>query len=163
MVIDPLLVALLNFLETNPGGGTSGVFIDITNLEWWQALSALIGALGLSPAPWLLGLATGKIQFSGPARKDFERQLVDLSAAHGRELEARDKYHGALMTGQQTRYADLERSNTANAEAAERERVRADAATEAVWEMAEVAKASAHVMASVGEAARMATEDQDGP
>ena len=46
------------------------------DLEWWQWAVAALGILGLSPAPWLLALLSGR--------------LVTLKA-HVRELEEKDR------------------------------------------------------------------------
>lgn len=143
--------------EVNQG---AGLYVDLLNLQWWQALAAIAGVLGLSPAPWLLGLATNKLQFTSIARKDFERQIAEINAAHERELTARNAYHQGLMTGQQQRYSDLERSNAANAAAAERERARAEEVTDAALELADVLRANIHVMASIDKAAEIVEAEQ---
>lgn len=143
--------------EINQGGG---MYVDLLNLQWWQAVGAIIAALGLSPAPWLLGLAANRIQFTNVARKDFERQIAEMTAAHARELTARDAYHQGLMTGQLQRYSDLERSNASNIAAAERERARADEVTDAALELGEILQANTHVMASLHEAAEIVEAEQ---
>lgn len=157
------LVAHLLRQAVPDGGGTTGVFLDLTNLQWWQTLVGILGVLGLSPAPWLLGLATGRIQFSAPARADFEAQKKEMRDAHERELNARDRQSVLLLELAEQRYSELQQANQANIEAAERHRRRADEVTDAALEMSEVVRASTHVMASVGEAARVvATEEEDG-
>lgn len=153
----------LQVLEQLPDGGGSGILLDLTNLQWWQTLVGILGVLGLSPAPWLLGLATNRIQFAAPARADFESQKKEMREAHERELNSRDKQSSLLLDLAGERYSELQRANQANIEAAERHRRRADEVTDAALEMTEVVRASTHVMASVGEAARVvATEEQDG-
>jgi hypothetical protein len=134
--------------------GAPGLIIDFTNLQWWQTAIGLLGVLGLSPAPWLLGLAAGKIQFSGPARRDFERQLVDKDAAHQRELDAKDAYYRALLAGKDERYAELQKANDANREAARRHEERADNLTEAVLEVAEIVQQNTHVVESFDQVTR---------
>ena len=82
--------------------------------------------------------------------------------AHERELNARDKQSALLLELAGQRYSELQQANQANIEAAERHRRRADEVTDAALEMSEVVRASTHVMASVGEAARVvATEEKD--
>lgn len=138
---------------------TPSVTIDLLDLQWWQALIAILGILGLSPAPWLLGLAAGRIQFSGPARKDFDRQLKDKDDAHARELAAKDVYYNALLVGKDQRYADLEKANEANREAARRHEARADNLTEAVLEVAEIVQQNTHVVESFDQVTREAVND----
>lgn len=145
-----LAVGILAEVRNSPG-----LYIDLLNLQWWQTLFVILAALGLSPAPWIAGLIANRIQFTSVARKDFERQITDMNKAHARELAARDAYHQGLMTGQLQRYADLERSNTANAAAAERERARADEVTDAALALGEVLEANVHALASIGEAAEI--------
>lgn len=147
--------------EIAPDGGGGGVFIDLANLQFWQTLIGILGLAGLSPAPWLLGLATGKIQFTAVARKDFERQIAEKDAAHARELAARDLYHQGLMTGERQRYADLERANEANKTAAELNKARADEVTDAALDMVKVVEASNHVMRSIQKAEQIVTGTGD--
>ena len=156
-------VAHLLWQAVPDGGGATGVFLDLTNLQWWQTLIGILGVLGLSPAPWLLGLAAGRLQFSAPARADFEAQKKEMRDAHQRELDSRDKQSALLLELAGQRYAELQQANLANIEAAERHRRRADEVTDVALEMSEVVRANTHVMASVGEAARVvAAEEQDG-
>lgn len=137
-----------------------GLVLDFANLAWWQALLGVIFALGLSPAPWITGLAMGRLQFAAAARRDFERQLREQVEMHGRELGAKDVYYGALLDGKDQRYADLKEASTKNAEAAERERRRADEVTDAALDMTEALQASTHVIASVNQIAREAVSDE---
>lgn len=141
---------------------TAAATIAIPALEWWQSLVIILGALGLSPAPWLLGMAAGKIQFTAVAAEAHQRELVAKNEAHTRELAARDlsharelaakdAYHEALMTGQKERYATLELSNEANRLAAEKQQARADELTDAVFGVVEVVRASSHVISAVNE------------
>lgn len=150
------------------GGGvpsavlTAAATFAIPSLEWWQSLAIILGALGLSPAPWLLGMAAGKIQFTAVAAAAHQRELEAKNEAHTRELAARDlshsremsakdSYHEALMTGQKERYATLELSNEANRLAAEKQQARADELTDAVFGIVEVVRASSHVISAVNE------------
>lgn len=128
--------------EQTPG---PSVILDLLDIQWWQALGMFVGALGLSPAPWLLGLAAGKIQFSAPAEREKNRAL-----------EEKERHYEALLALERQRYADLEKSNEKNAAAAETERKRANAATDAVLEIKDVVEANTHVIASVHQVAREA-------
>lgn len=164
------VVALLSLIlpaETNPNPTCTGICLDLLDLEWWQTLFVLLGALGLSPAPWIAGLSIGRIQFSGVARKDFERQLTEQAAgferqltekdaAHARELAARDTYHEGLMVQERQRYADSEKAREINAAAAETEKQRAERATNVLVEMTEVVAAAQHFMRSQLEAGERA-------
>lgn len=137
---------------TDVGGGPSGIYVDLLNLQWWQGLVAIVGILGLSPAPWLTGLALNRIQFAGPARKDFERQMTEKDTVHEKALTEQARHYEALLEFHRTRYDDLDKSNSIHEE-------RADKLTDAAFQMTEVVKANSHVMASLNEVAR----EQAGP
>lgn len=126
-------VALLasRFSEVNPSGG--GLYLDLLNIQWWQGILAILVALGLSPAPWLTAMATGRLLFRG----DLAERLAE-----------RDKHHAALLAAQEARYADLEASNNRNVEAAQQERMRADQATAALEKVAEALEANSHIMSA---------------
>lgn len=150
-------LALVSVADTTTN--SPGLTVDLLNLEWWQTLIGLLVVLGLSPAPWLLGLAAGRIQFTTPARRDFDRQLKDKDDAHARELAGKDAYYSALLAGKDVRYADLERANEANREAARRHEARADHLTEAVLEVAEIVKQNTHVVESFDQVTREVVHD----
>lgn len=154
MLVESYLVNLVKawggafFADVGPADPS--LVIDLLNLQWWQGLIGIIGILGLSPAPWLLGLATNKIQFTAAAERE-----------KGRALAKQDEYHKALMDAQKERYSDLERANAKNEEAAATQQARADAATDAIFDMKDVVEANTHVLKSVNQVAREAT-GQDG-
>ncbi len=169
------MLSILLSILTEVSDGGSGLVIDLRDFQAWQivvgAILGILGGLGLSPAPWLVGLAAGKIQFSAGARRDFERQLKDQDVAHARELTERDaaharevealhRYHEALMAAQMQRYADLERSNAANAAATEEQTRRADRATEVMEVAIGVIEASNHLISSYQAATRIVAEEQ---
>jgi hypothetical protein len=129
--------------DVNPG---PTLMVDLFDLQWYQSLGLLLAGLGLSPAPWLLGLATNRIQFTGPAEKEKQRAL-----------EEQKRHYEALLASEARRYSDLEKSNEQNAAAAKTERTRADFVTDAVLEIKEVVEANTHVIASVHQVAREAT------
>lgn len=123
-------------------GATSapgGVVVDFLNLQWWQTLIGIIAALGLSPAPWLLALSTGRIQFSGPA-----------TAEKTRALEEQKRHYEALI-------AEKDKTSETNRIAAEKNKERADIVTDAALGMTKVIEANTHVIASVNEIAREAS------
>ena len=99
------MALLLSLAEQIPDGGGTGVLLDVANLQWWQTLVGVLGIAGLSPAPWLLGLATGRIQFSAPARTDFEAQKKEMREAHERELTSRDRQSEMLLNLGAERYS----------------------------------------------------------
>jgi hypothetical protein len=152
------MMAAQVYADVNPDQ-PSGLTIDLLNLEWWQSLIAILGLLGLSPAPWLLGLAVNRIQFTGPARADFARQLKDKDDAHQRELAGKDAYYSALLVGKDQRYADLEKANAANLATAEKHEARADELTDAVIEVAEIVRQNTHVVQSFDQVTREVVQD----
>ena len=129
--------------------GSSPVVVDLANLQWWQALIGLITVLGLSPAPWLLGLASGKIQFSTPAQKIYADRIQDL-----------DEHHKQVEAIQAERYADLKESRNYYRDAFNTEHDRANKATETVAEVLDAIKATNHVMSSINIAAEEVASDQ---
>ena len=128
---------------------SSSVVVDLANLQWWQALIGLITVLGLSPAPWLLGLASGKIQFSAPAQKTYTERIQDL-----------DEHHKQVEAIQVERYADLKESRNYYRDAFNAEHDRANKATETVAEVLDAIKAINHVMSSINLAAEEVASDQ---
>lgn len=139
--------------------------VDLLNIEWWQGVIGLIVLLGLSPAPWILGLALGRIQFSGPSQRAYDERVADLKAAHARELETTTKtatdaiaetvrHHNDLTAVQAARYAELERSRDYYRTARLAEADRADRATDQLVEVVEIAKASAQALHALDEAVK---------
>lgn len=161
------LIDLIHLEVREPSGS---FWVDLANLDWWSKAIILVGTLGLSPAPWLAGLAAGRLQFSGVARKDFERQLAeqakgyerqlsDQDAAHAREIQALTDQSAALMDIHRERYAESEAARKLNAKAAEVERERADQATGKLVDIIPVVRSVQHFMESQFEAAREVVED----
>lgn len=112
--------------------------VTIPPLEWWQALAAIIGAFGLSPAPWILGLAFGRLQFSAPAERQTAALVKTLNDAHTLQLSESD-------AGWQRSYDELKESRDTYKLAWETERDGRAAATE---QLADVAKAAGHAAAT---------------
>jgi hemoglobin-like flavoprotein len=115
------------------------VVVDLLNLQWWQAAVGVLVALGLSPAPWLAALATGRLQFAAPALAEKERALAEQK-----------RHYEALI-------AEKDKTSETNRIAAEKNKDRADQVTDAALGMAKVIEANTHVIASVNEIAREAS------
>ena len=128
---------------------SSPVVVDLANLQWWQALIGLITVLGLSPAPWLLGLASGKIQFSAPAQKTYDERIQDM-----------DEHHKQVEAIHVERYTDLKESRNYYRDAFNAEHDRANKATETVAEVLDAIKATNHVMSSITQAAEEVASDK---
>lgn len=136
--------------------------VDLANLEWWQSFVGIIALLGLSPAPWLLGLATGRLQFASPAQKNHESQIkalqeqftarvTDLKEAHRADIVELVDHHDKINCIQVERYAEMKESRDGWKEATSVERERANIATAAVSEVLTVVKATNHVLSSLQE------------
>ncbi|WNN94068.1 membrane protein [Microbacterium phage Fregley] len=136
------------------GGGSDPSFvIDLMDMQWWQAILAVVAALGLSPAPWVLGLAAGKIQFTSTAEAIYEKRIAELG-----------EYHAKVLEGEQKRYTDLqataaksENAALKNEQAVAIERQRADTATEALAESTDVVRMAMHIVQELRQAAQEVT------
>lgn len=142
--------------------------LDLLNLEWWQGVLGILVTLGLSPAPWILGLALGRIQFTGPAERNYTARTEELKAAHAREVDSVKAaaaqalagvvaHHAELVAEKDARYAELKESRDYYRTARIEERDRADMATEQLLESVEVAKASMQALTALDEAAKDVT------
>jgi hypothetical protein len=145
--------AIFGEIAPSPNGDTS-VLIDIADVQWWQYIGAMLGALGLSPAPWILGLAMGRIQFTTQADKQHARELAQRDEAYEKEVANLKAYHDAVSAAKDTRYSDLEQANEKNIEAAEAQRVRADAATEALSQATRAIEAANHIIGEFTQASK---------
>jgi hypothetical protein len=128
------------------GGGGGGLTIDLMNLQWWQTLIGLLATAGLSPAPWILGLATNKIQFTSTADAAYEKRVKELN-----------DYHDSIVESKDQRYADLEATNAKLEQAVATQQVRADTTTAALAESTEVTKMMGHVIQELRQAAEEMT------
>lgn len=146
MLIAQVIVAA----ETSPD--SPRLLVDLLDVQWWQWLGMVLGALGLSPLPWIGGLAAGKIQFSAVAQKAHDEQVQRLEEAHKRELDARNAYHKGLMDAAEQRYADSQEAARVNAAAAERNKERADQVTDALLDLGQFIQGTQHFMESALEA-----------
>lgn len=159
VVAEALALATVAFLEVGNGNEAPAFVIDLLDIQWWQAAVAIIVGLGLSPAPWILGLAVGRIQFTRVANEAHQRELDARKEAFYAQLAARDKYHADLMDQEKQRYADLEKINEKNAEAAEEQRRRADSMTDALVDATEAIRAGNHIINEFTRAAREVAPD----
>lgn len=131
------------------GSGSSGTLvIDLLDLQWWQILFGIIAAAGLSPAPWILGLAANKLTFTATAEANYQKRVDDLT-----------EHHDALVAVKDQRYADLEATAKKNEQALVIEKDRADAATAALIESTQVAKMTVHVIEELRQAAQEVDPD----
>lgn len=133
------------------------MLIDLADLEWWQALATLIAALGLSPAPWLIGMALGRIQFSAPARAVYDERVADLKTQHADAVKALTTYHAEVLAERDERYDELRTSRDYYREARIVERDRADKVTDQLAEALELARLNTHLLQSLDEATKDAT------
>lgn len=131
-----------------PAVGAVGA-LSIPNLEWWQALALLVAGLGLSPAPWILGLSVGRIQFTAVATAAHERELKKQELNHAAQMAAQREYHERVLATEKERYAALEQANNQNKLAAEKQQARADQLTDAAFSMVEVIQANSHIIGAV--------------
>ncbi len=128
------------------GGGTPSLNVDLLDLQWWQILVGILGVVGFSPAPWILGLATNKLQFTVTADANYEK----------RAQEMRDNYD-ALVAVKDQRYADLEAAMVKLEQAAATDKQTAAVVSEALAESTDVAKMAIHVVEELRQAAQEVT------
>lgn len=121
--------------------------MTLENLQWWQALFAILAGLGLSPAPWILGLAVGRLQFSAPAERATAQLVKTINDAHALQLAESE----AAWTRS---YNELKLSRDTYMHAWETERESSGLAT---TQLAEVAKAAGRAAATTVAAVTDAT------
>jgi hypothetical protein len=136
------------------------VIIDLATVQVWQVIVGIIGILGLSPAPWLLGLASGRIQFTAPAQKNFDERIGELKASHTLTLTEKDKthesftkelvsHHEDLQTRDAEKYAEMKASRDGYRVATKEQRERADRATDTAAQAVEAVQTTNHLLASL--------------
>ena len=130
------------------------VIFDVAGLQWWHWLLGTLGVLGFSAAPWIGGLAAGKIQFTAQANKTWDARIADLIKNHDARVVDLKQHHAEDLAERAERYAEMKESRDGYKVATSLERERADKATEALAQMVEVISASNHVVASFSEAAQ---------
>lgn len=117
--------------------------IDLMNLDGWQVIIGMLGALGLSPAPWLLGLASNRLQFTKTARIDEALRIADL-----------EKYHAGILAEKDKALEGMRESRNYYRDAHTVEVVAREKATAQLAEVgAEYAELTTHLLASLNEAA----------
>lgn len=131
-------------LGGTPDQGSGGLFIDVLNLQWWQVLVGGAVALGLSPAPWITALATGRLLF----RADLERQLKAKDEEHARAIAQAQSNYETLRAVDRERYDELKLAHATTALALEAERSRSDEVTDGLLGMGAVVEANTHVLQS---------------
>ena len=134
--------------EEGGGGGGSTLVLNLLDLQWWQTLVIVLGAAGLSPAPWILGLATHRIQFTAAAEANYEKRVAEHA-----------EHYDALVAVKDQRYADLEAAAQKNERALELEKERADTAMGALVKSTEVAEMTVHVIQELRQAAQEVDTD----
>jgi hypothetical protein len=134
------------------------IIIEVPQLEWWQGFVAILisvvgilGVLGLSPAPWLLGLAAGRLQFTAPAKALYDARVQDIKDAATLVLTETTAHHDQLEAIAAERYSDLKESRNYYRDASRIDRERADKATATVAEVLDVVKATNHLMTALNE------------
>lgn len=127
------------------------MIVDLANLDWWQTLVAIIGVLGLSPAPWILSLSLGRIQFSKPAQADYDKRVTDLKEQHDASAAASAAYYADQLKVRDDRIAELKATNLKLDEGRNVERDRADAATQMLGRSIEVVEVANHLLESLGQ------------
>lgn len=152
------------------------MLVDVADIQWWQTLIAIIVALGLSPGPWVLGLAFGRLQFSKPAAADYNQRVADLKEQHATSnaaiiqahatstdavvkahevvIAALVKNHADAIAGYTERIEDLKKSLSKMDDARNVERDRAHAATEMLGRAVEAVEVSNHLLDSLGQVAK---------
>lgn len=129
------------------------MIIDLADLQWWQGVVAILGALGLSPAPWILGLALNRIQFTKPAQAAFDARVADLKSQHTQSVTDLVAFHADQLSQRDERNGELKTSLAKMEEARNLERSRADDATAMLGRAVEAVEVSNHLLESLGEAA----------
>lgn len=153
-------VAMAQVFAVGEEGGNSQagtLIIDLLNMQWWQALIALLGAAGLSPAPWILGLATNRLQFTKAAEAAYEKREQAMRENHAREMAALTAYHEKVLEAKDQRYADLEEIHDQNVEALTAQKERADKVTSAMFGATDALKMTTHVIQELRQAAEEVT------
>lgn len=121
----------------------------LADWQWWQYVGAGLGALGLSPAPWIAAVLTRRLM---PLGAHLER-VAEIKASHSREIETiatQNAITVQTMRDEITRVSG-ERDYERTARATERER--ADAATAKLGEFAsEFGKSTTDLLAGLSAA-----------
>ena len=146
-----ILILTLRGLDGSGSTGP-GFMVDLLDVQWWQGIIGIIVLLGLSPAPWILGLAVGRIQFTKASDAAHARELAAREKGWSEEKAALENYHVALTAERQQRYSDLQVAH-------EQQRVRADTMTTALAESTAVITSVGHIMHEITNAAKGVSPD----
>lgn len=118
----------------------------LADWQWWQYVGAALGALGLSPAPWIAAVLTRRLM---PLGAHLER-VAEIKASHSRETETiatQNAITVQTLRDEITRVSG-ERDYERTARATERER--ADVATAKLGEFAsEFGKSTTDLLAGL--------------
>lgn len=91
--------------------------------QWWQWLGGLITLLGLSPAPWLVAVLTGRLLTLGA----HLRRVGDIQSAHKLEMDHQTAMHARELAAKDVEIARLTADRADERTATRVERDRADA------------------------------------
>jgi hypothetical protein len=142
-----LLLMLMNVLTDGgaPPPPTSGIYLDFANLSFWQWLGGVIVLLGISPAPWITALATGRLLF----RADLNARLAVAKENYEKSLQEAQDHHDELMTVERERYSLLERAR-------DTERERNEKLTDALEDSTRAVEATTSVLLEIRSATKRA-------
>lgn len=133
------------------------MLVDLAALQWWQAATAIVIALGLSPAPWLYAMSRGLIQFTRVAERQHDKLVAALEAHHTAIVAALVAHHADEMRAKNERIAELSAARGDERRARIEERARAEKATDQLAEGVKVQNLVLHALDSLNEAARDAS------
>lgn len=140
-----LVSALLAEVGPSP---SPGIYLDVNNLQWWQALGGLLVLLGVSPAPWITALATGRLLF----RADLERQLIEKDKVHVDAMEVERRATAALLEECKAAYSITQ-------QALDEERERNAKLTAALADSTAAMEVTNHALTEFNEIAKRANRD----
>lgn len=97
-----MLSILAQMMHTSGTASGTGIYIDFTNMQPWQWIGAALIFLGISPAPWITALATGRLLF----RADLEARLKVAEQNYENLLAEEARHHIAMLKEVEGRYAE---------------------------------------------------------
>ena len=137
------------------------MLIDVADLQWWQALLGIITLLGLSPAPWILGLANGKIQFTKPAEAQFQARIDEKDKTQAAAITELVKHHEEIRRLDAENYKEMKSSRDGYRDATAEQRQRADKATEVAVRAVEAVNTTNHVLNSLDQVFKEKDKDKE--
>lgn len=123
--------------------------MNTADWQWWQYVAAVIGVLGLSPAPWIAAVLTRRLM---PLGAHLER-VAELKQSHSREMDTISTQNANTVQTLRDEISRIsgERDYERTARATERER--ADVATAKLGEFAsEFGKSTTDLLAGLSQA-----------